>query len=173
MVIKSLVISCSLLLPVVAYFYPVEELGLSSRTCHIRTLNVREEARQTVITRGQWWLSYGGEKGHGLFYGRTKFINDSGIQTREVLSDRSFTFVARLEDRLLETETSGVSRISGDKLSDAEIERWISPVLIKGHTNHTTLFRTPGGSLLSGLPGRPGVKCDDHAGPHSSLPEGP
>lgn len=163
MVTKLLILIGAVMLPLIASFFPVNKMMLSTRTCHISTLNVREETKQTVITRGQWWLRFGDEKSHGLFYGRTTFLNSDDAITRTLLSDRSFTFHARLTNRLLETKILNVSRISGDKLSDDEIERWISPALVKGHTNHTMLFRTPGGSILSGLPGRPAIKCDDTA----------
>jgi len=62
MVTKLLILIGAVMLPLIASFIPINQMILSARTCHISTLNVREETKQTVITRGQWWLRFGDEK---------------------------------------------------------------------------------------------------------------
>ena len=78
--------------------------------------------------------------------------------------DRSFRLVSQQDSGVFETQMVSVSRISGDKLSDEDTERYLSPVLVEGHKNHAVLFRTHEGTLLAGLPGRPVVKCEPEAG---------
>lgn len=141
------------------YLTPLMAMNIP-HSCQAKTLQIYDDGKIKVVSHAHWNMQSSEGKGVGFYSGELQTFHPQQQTQDKWNIDLALTTTYAFEDSHIEAKTTNVSRLAGQPEALHLLNQYIYPALMPGYLSIATVYRGPGGVMISGLSNEnPRVMC--------------